>query len=217
MITGVLRLLDVALGLREPVVTTPPEPPVELKPHTDENLRQLYVELGSEMRALRATEFSVAGLFYAVAAFLLTASFSLLAADKVTYLVKAVSIVAVVIFLLRFWMAVHSRIAHDNASYAHLMTCRRFIEKRWFWEGMPGKPANIGDGAGGRGYRMTQGLVALSSLAVSGILMLALLLSANWSELCGVSKPAEVVGVSTASSSAVAASPAASAASAASD
>lgn len=184
MIDGVLRLLDVLMGLREPVVKEPPPPPDNGDTLSDENLRQLYLELGAEMRALRATEFSVANLFYVVAAFLLTASLGLLAAEKVTYLVKAVCTVVTVIFLLRFWFAVHSRIAHDNASYTHLMACRRFIEKRWFWEGMPGKPANIGDKPGGRGHRMTQALVALSALAVSGILVLVLLLTANWSELC---------------------------------
>lgn len=189
MIAGVLRLLDVLMGLREPVPKELPAPPADFQLRTDENLQQLYLEVGAEMRALRATEFSVAGLFYAVAAFLLTASLGLLVAEGVSYLLKAVCIVAVILFLLRFWFAVHARIAHDNASYAYLMDCRRFIEKGWFWEGMPGKPANIGDGPGGRGYRMTQELVALSSLAVSGILVLALLLSANWRELWDVSKP----------------------------
>lgn len=224
MIAGVLRLLDVLMGLREPVAKELPPQPADFTSLSDENLRQLYLEVGAEMRALRATEFSVAGLFYAVAAFLLSASLGLLVAEGITHLLKVACILAVIAFLLRFWFAVHSRIAHDNASYAYLMGCRRFIEKRWFWEGMPGKPANIGDGAGGRGYRMTQELVALASLAVSGILLLALLFSTNWRALCSEDKPAATPIIVNASSAAAVTTPpastvasATSAASAASD
>jgi hypothetical protein len=169
----VVRFADFLLRLRKPKTVPVPTHSVRRSRHA---MPHLYAELGQEMRALRTTEASTIAAFYAVTGLIFAGGATVLSSDSFQFPVKAAAIIGSVVFLLAFWLMVHSRIAHDNASYAHLMSRRRWIEQRWFWPGMPGRPPNIGHGPSGPGYRKTQALVALSALAVSTVLLTLLAL-----------------------------------------
>ncbi|MGD9584429.1 MAG: hypothetical protein AB7V26_12285 [Lysobacterales bacterium] len=182
MLEGILRVLDCVKGIKPAKPDDPPPPPAAYRcprPIATPEMIALYEELGQEMRALRATEFSVATLFYAVASFLVVANFTVIAAGSLPLVVKAATVVLTVVFLLLLWSHVHGRISHDNHSYSHLLSRRRYLEREWFWENMPGKPANVATGASGPGYRMTQQMLALSVVFVVATLVLVLFLTLN--------------------------------------
>lgn len=140
----------------------------------------LYSELGQEMRALRATEFSVATIFYAVVGFLVAGSFSVLATDSLSSSVKIAVIGFTVASFFAIYAPVHHRIARDNTSYAHLMVCRRFIEKQWFWQGMPVTPSTSTFADPAPGYRLTQRMLFGSLLVFSLTLVAALVFTLQY-------------------------------------
>lgn len=179
MLEGILRALDCVKGIKPTKPDDPPPPPSGYRcppPIATPEMIALYAELGQEMRALRATEFSVATLFYAVASFLVAANFTVIAAESLPFVVKASAVALTVVFLLMLWSHVHGRISHDNHSYSHLLSRRRYLEREWFWENMPGKSSNVATGASGPGYRMTQQMLALSVVFVVATLLLVLFL-----------------------------------------
>jgi len=175
MMEVILRLLDKLLGLSKPVIPEPPPMPANLTPERQARLSDLYLELGSEMRALRATEASMAGLFFTVVGLLFAGGISLLGSEKLSWGVKLWGIVGSSLFLLLFWFALHARILHDHVSYSHLMSRRSFLDAQWFWPGMPGRPPHLATGHGGPGYRKTQALIALSALSVLTLLFVMLI------------------------------------------
>lgn len=177
MLDGLLRVLDCIKGIKPANPQDPPPPPGGWRGSlSSPQTVALYEDLGQEMRALRATEFSVATLFYAVASFLVAANFAALAAEALPNSVKVGCVSTTIVFLLFLWSHVHGRISHDNHSYSHLLSRRRYIERSWFWPDMPGKPVNTATGASGPGYRMTQQMLALSVVFVVFVLALTLAL-----------------------------------------
>lgn len=177
MMEAILRLLDKLLGLSKPDIPEPPAMPADLSPERQARLSDLYLELGSEMRALRATEASMAGLFFTVVGLLFAGGISLLGSEKLSWGVKLWGIVGSSLFLLLFWFALHARILHDHVSYSHLMSRRSFLDAQWFWPGMPGRPPHLKGGHGGPGYRKTQALIALSALSVLTLLFVMLIVA----------------------------------------
>lgn len=175
MMEAILRLLDKLMGLSKPDIPEPPAMPPDLSPERQARLSDLYLELGSEMRALRATEASMAALFFTVVGLLFAGGISLLGSEKLSWSVKCWGIVGSSLFLLLFWFALHARILHDHVSYSHLMSRRSFLDAQWFWPDMPGRPPHLKGGHGGPGYRKTQALIALSALSVLTLLFAMLI------------------------------------------
>jgi len=171
MIDWVLRTIDMLQDngkLPKTEVILPVETP-KCKGKTND----FYREIHSDMRALRDTELKMTALFYQTAAFVFAGNMALVASGNTNLneWLKTIVLAVSICFLVAFWLRVHARIEHDHKSYEFLMAYKRILEKEWFGKTAPIKPDHLGVNEAGPGYRKTQSLVALSSIAVVIVLV----------------------------------------------
>lgn len=150
----------------------------------DENhgvdLKELYRESGSEMRALRDTEFKIAALFYQMSAFLLAANIYIISSSSGKFYsiwIGLTFMILSIVFLTIFWLKTHERITADNAFYGWHLSLKRLIEEKSFKTNsvninFPGKPPSLGNNTTGKGYQKTQGLIALTYLLLISMIFI---------------------------------------------
>lgn len=182
MIELILKLMDFILKIKKPERYEPSKP-VQVSESVDDALflnmkytQDFYREVNADMRAFRDWEFKMVSLYFQVSSFFFAGNIILMvsAASGLNMLRFCVGLISIV-FLLAFWFKLHSRIAHDNNSYAFNMSHRRYIERKWFGNEYPKPPAHVSKSATGPGYRKMQALVAISAIAACSVLIVGLI------------------------------------------
>jgi len=141
-----------------------------MKPEEKENLKNhaetLLKELQAEMRAIRDAELKMVPFFFAVAAFVLTATLLATLNDKVSLSTVLWVTAPSFVFIVAFWVQLHRRISDEHEKHADL---GRKVRQLWdllgvadFCKPLDGRP----EFGAGSGYRKSQWLVASSALVV---------------------------------------------------